>query len=135
MRLKTAVCVAFLGLSTLACSGMTGGGGASDPLAYVPEAKITEPWTKLNLPIDNGKVSMSDKTNLTVMYSGEDVSGKVAAYGGAIEKAGFAKQSEPSTQPSARSVLYGKNNGTLALTVTSAAGLTTVTLTRAGGGE
>lgn len=127
MKLKTVLAVAFLGLGTLACGGV---GGSSDPLSYMPEAAITEPWTKMSLPVSGGKVTMSDAKMITVMYSGSHVDGKLGEYTKSIEGQGFKKSMDVGSDPSTKSAIFEKNGKNLTLTVTTAADITTVALSR-----
>lgn len=128
MKLKTLFTVAFLGLGTLACGGM--GGGANDPLSYMPTATITEPWSGMNLPIGDGKVTMSESNMLTVMYNGNKVDAKLGDYQKSVEGKGFKKEMDVSGDPSTRSVIFDKDGKKLTLTVTTAADITTVSLSK-----
>lgn len=128
MKLKTVLAVAFLGLGTLACGGV---GGSSDPMSYIPEATLTEPWTKMNLPVSGGKVTMSDAKMVTVMYSGNHVDEKLGSYTKAVEGQGFKKEMDVGSDPSTKSAIFDKGGKKLTLTVTNAAtDFTTVSLAR-----
>ncbi len=130
MKFKTLVAVGFLALGTLACGGLT---ASSDPLIYMPEATLVEPWTKMNLPLDGGKVTQSDNKMVTVMYAGSKVDEKVTAYTGAVEKHGFKKEMDVSGDPSTKSVIFDNGGKKMTLTVTTAADLTTVSLVKTSG--
>ena len=112
----------------MACSGMMG--GASDPLSYMPSAAITEPWSKMSLPLDGGKVTMSDAKLITVMYSGSHVDAKLAAYEKAVLAASFTKQMDVGSDASTKSIIFDKGGKHLTLTVTTAADITTVSMSR-----
>ncbi len=127
MKLKTVLAVAFIGLGTLACAGV---GGAPDPLSYMTEVPVTEPWTKMSLPLDGGKVTMSDARMITVMYSGNKVDGKLGEYTKSIEGQGFKKEMDVGSDASTKSAIFDKGGKKLTLTVTTAADITTVAMSR-----
>ena len=128
MKLKTVFAVACLALATLACGGV---GGTPDPLSYIPEATMTDPWTKMKLPVEGGKVTMSEARMISIMYSGSKVDAKVGDYQKAIEGQGFKKELDVSGDPSSKSIIFDKGGKKLTLTVTTAADITTVSLVRA----
>jgi hypothetical protein len=129
VKFRTLVAVGFLALGTLGCAGVM---PSNDPLSYVPEATLTEPWSRMDLPISGGKVTQSDDKMVTVMYSGAKVDEKLAAFTAPVEKAGFKKEMDVSGDPSTKSVIFDKGGKKLTLTVTTAADITTVSLVKTG---
>ena len=110
----------LLGIGTsLAC------GGVGD--ISIPSAELTEPWTKMNLPIGDGTVIASNDTTLSVQYDGEKVAEIADKYIAAIEKAKFKKQNESKGDTVA--VVFKGKKGTCNLAVTTAMGNTIVGMT------
>jgi hypothetical protein len=130
VKLVNLVAVGFLAVGTLACSGMM----PSDPLSYMPEASLVDPWAKMGLPLDGGKVTQCDDKMVTVMYSGSKVDDRLAAFTSAIEKKGFKKEMDVSGDPSTKSAIFAEGDKKLTLTVTTGADLTTVSLVKTAGG-
>lgn len=124
MKFRTAVCIAFLGLGALACGG---GSSSGDLSAY--SVPLTDPWTGMSLPIDNGSVLYSDGTTVTITYSGGSVNDLAGKYEGAIKGAGWSETFK-STDGGMVTVTYSKDGGTLTLAVMEAMGTATVSLTK-----
>jgi hypothetical protein len=125
MKLRTAVCIAFLGVATLACGG--GGGGAADMSSY--SVPLTDPWTGMNLPIESGSVLYSDGTSCTVTYSGGNVNDLAGKYEAAIKGGGW-NETFKSTDGGMVTVTYSKDSSSLTLAVMEAMGTATVSLTK-----
>jgi hypothetical protein len=125
MKFRTALCIAFLGLSTLACGG--GSSSSSDLSAY--SVPLTDPWTGMSLPVDSGSVLYSDGTTVTITYQGGTVADLSSKYESAIKGAGWSETFK-STDGGMNTVTYSKDSNTLTLAVMEAMGTATVSLTK-----
>lgn len=125
MKFRTALCIAFLGLSALACGGSSTSSG--DLSAY--SVPLSDPWTGMSLPIDSGSVLYSDGTTVTITYSGGSVADLSGKYESAIKGAGWTETFK-STDGGMNTVTYSKDSNTLTLAVMEAMGTATVSLTK-----
>ncbi len=119
----------LLGVGSLACSGLM---PATDPISLMPEAALVDPWAKLGLPLEGGKVTHCDGQLVAIVYPGAQVDAKLAAYTAVVEAAGFVKELDVSGDPSTKSVVFARKDKKLTLTVVNAADLTTVSLAKTG---
>ena len=124
MKFRTALVIAFLGLTSLACGG---GGGSADLSAY--SVPLSDPWTGMSLPIDNGSVLYSDSTTVTITYSGGSVTDLAGKYEAAAKAGGWSETFKNSDNGMV-TVTYSKDSSTLTLAVMEAAGTTTVSMTK-----
>lgn len=125
MKFRSALVLAFLGLSTLACGGSATTG--ADMSAY--SVPLTEPWSALSLPIESGSVIYSDNTAATITYNGGNVTDLASKYETAIKAAGWT-ESFKSTDGGMVTVTYSKDTSTLTLAVMEAMGTATVSMTK-----
>ena len=125
MKLHTAFCIAFVGLSTLACGG--GGSSSTDLSAY--SVALAAPWDGMNLPIGDGSVLYSDATTTTVNYNGGTVGDLTGKYDEAVKGQGWAESSRADVA-GVTSITYSKDTSTLTLSVSEVAGMTSVVITK-----
>lgn len=121
MKIRTLLTVAVLGLTSLAC-----GGGA---MSGMPNVAVTEPWSSMNLPIDDGSVLMSDANTITVTYTGTTVDAVAGKYEQALKDAGCSEQFR-SADGGVVSATYQKDGATIGMGVTEGAGMVTVGITK-----
>ncbi len=109
----------------LGCLVACGGRGAPEPY----RAPLTEPWSALELPVDQGRVVFSDPSALTVFVDGGEVGPVAAAWSDALARAGYQAVAEVAGEDMAAATFDGAD-GVLALGVLSAPGRAEVSLTR-----
>lgn len=125
MKFRTALCIGFLGMATLACGGSTTSSG--DLSAY--SVPLSDPWTGMNLPIDSGSVLYSDASTCTITYQGGTVADLSGKYEAAVKNGGWT-ESFKSTEGGMNAISYTKDGGQLTLNVVEAMGTATVSLTK-----
>lgn len=136
--------LATIGLAILACGGgdeeagggddgatattaTTGTTGATEAPAQAElvAVPVTDPWKKMNLPINNGTPVKSDKTHLLVAYNDGAISTYTTSYGQAIEKAGW-KQKDDYSESDFTAILYTRGKQELGFAVGHFEGYTVV---------
>lgn len=125
MKFRTALSIAFLGMATLACGG--GSTSTSDMSAY--SVPLTDPWSGMSLPIDNGSVLFSSDTTVTITYEGGSVADLSSKYESAVKGLGWS-ETYKSTEGGMNTITYSKDGGSLTLNVMEAMGTATVSLTK-----
>ena len=90
--------------------GDAGGMSASD----LPSVSLSSPWSSMNLPTAGGNVVVSDSNVLLVAYDGGSISSYASSYGSAVEKAGWSKTDDLSSDDF-QAILYSKGSGVLGL--------------------
>lgn len=125
MKFRTALCVAGLALSTLACGGSTT--TSSDLSSY--SVALTEPWSSMSLPVDGGSVLYSDATAVTITYTSGSVADIAGKYESAIKGGGWSETFK-STDNNTTTVMYGKDGGSVTLVVMESLGAPMVSLTK-----
>jgi glucose/arabinose dehydrogenase len=86
---------------------------------------LTEPWSTMGLPINDGVVVASDKTMMLVAYTQGAISTYTASYSPLVEKAGYAKVDDYST-PEFTAYLYKKGTQQIGFAVGQEEGYTFV---------
>jgi hypothetical protein len=126
MKLRTAVCIAFLGLATLAC----GGGASSGTDLSSLSTPLTEPWTTMSLPTDGGTVIYSDSMSTTITWSNGSKLNEIGdKLDSAVKGAGWSeKAGMKMTDMGIYSNTYEKDGKTVSLAGSEAAGMVSFTL-------
>ena len=136
--------LAIVAVGGLACglgAPQTGGGdGEAAGEAPVPAAEartvsvadyatvgLTEPWSSMGLPTDDGHVVVSDAITLLVAYDGRATADLNAAYGAAVAARGWRQRGVVSTEQGA-GLLFDKDGRTIALALRDSHGVTLVHL-------
>lgn len=123
MKFRTALCVAFLGLSALAC----GGGGSASSYDY--SVSLTEPWTGMSLPTSGGSVIYSDSYTMSAMYDGGSAATLGGDYDKAIQAAGWS-QTFKTDDATTFTATYSKGTETMTLAASDFAGSVTVSVSK-----
>ncbi len=139
MRKFTALTIAFLGLSILACSGGSDDEGTkSEPEAPQEEvksdldakgAKLNQPWKEMNLPVGDGEVLVDTSSMLLIGWDGGSITALTQDFKARIGDAGY-KVSEELVSGSQGSVntaiVYQKDKGYVGLLTGEEDGVTYV---------
>jgi hypothetical protein len=122
MKRTSLTALAAIGLFILACAGGDDGstrdGLESESTSELddrgisasdqPSVALTDPWSSMGLPIDDGVVVASDDKAMRVAYDDASVSGLTSAYTHSIHKHGWA-EAENHSSPSLTAIVYEKN--------------------------
>ncbi len=111
MKLRVPFAIAVLGALSLACSGL---GGKDEEAATTEEqpapeeaaaeeapaeeaATLVEPWSSMNLPVEDGEIVSADADALEVRYAGKAWSEVGDGFLSALTGAGWTKAKDEST--------------------------------------